>query len=67
MAKTRMILFRVTQSQYERIQNNAQAKGHTSVASYLRYTALDKDLVFEKRFNDMYKVIVGFQIPKNKN
>jgi hypothetical protein len=58
MAKTRMILFRVTQSQYERILNNAQAKGHKTLASYLRDTSLNKDMVFEKRFDEMYRAIV---------
>ncbi|MFC1723613.1 hypothetical protein ACFL0V_05725 [Nanoarchaeota archaeon] len=58
MAKTKMILFRVTQNQYERIQNNAQAKGHKTMASYLRDLALNKDMVFEKRFTEMYKIII---------
>jgi hypothetical protein len=58
MAKTRMILFRVTPTQYERILNNASAKGHKTMAGYLRYLALNKDMVFEKRFNEMYNVVV---------
>jgi hypothetical protein len=58
MAKTRIILFRVTESQHERILNNAHAKGHKTMASYLRDTALNKDLVFEKRFDEMYDAIV---------
>lgn len=62
-----MILFRVTQSQYERIQNNAQAKGHKTTASYLRDIALNKDIVFEKRFDEMYQTIVGNKPRTHKN
>ena len=57
MRKTRQILFRVTASQYERIKNNAQAKGHKTMASYLRDTALNKSLIFEERFMEIYKII----------
>ena len=58
MAKTKMVLFRVTASQYERICNNAQAKGHKTLASYLREISLSKDMVFERQFKEMYDVIV---------
>ena len=52
-----MILFRVSQTQYERILNNAQAKGHKTLASYLRNLALEKDILFEQRFLEMYRII----------
>ncbi|MFH1668989.1 MAG: hypothetical protein ABIA62_03600 [Candidatus Woesearchaeota archaeon] len=39
--------------------NNAQAKGHKTMASYLRDVSLNKDRVFERRFDEMYKAIVG--------
>jgi hypothetical protein len=58
MANTRIVIFRVTKSQHERIRNNAQAKGHKTMASYLRDTTLNKDMVFEQRFNEMYDIIV---------
>lgn len=57
MAKTRFIVFRVTSSQHERIRNNAQAKGYLSIASFMRYLALEKDLVFEQKFEEMYKIL----------
>jgi hypothetical protein len=52
-----MLLLRVTPSQYERIRNNAQAKGFTTIASYLRDLALNKDLLFEQRFMEIYQII----------
>jgi len=65
MAKTRMILFRVTESQHDRIWNNVYAKGYKSLASYMRYLALDKDMMFEQRFNEMYNKIVRTRTESN--
>jgi len=28
-----------------------------SIAQFIRYLALDRDLTFENRFNDMYKIL----------
>ncbi len=61
MAKIRFILFRVTQTQYERIKNNAHAKGHKTLSGYLRDLALNKDLLFEQRFNEMYDILVSLE------
>lgn len=58
MNKTRTIQFRVTRDQYERIINNARAKGYLNISAYLRDLALNKDLVFEKKFNELYEIIV---------
>jgi len=56
--KTRFIQLRVTKDQYERIINNSRAKGYLNVSAYLRDLALEKDLVFQKKFNEIYGVIV---------
>ena len=58
MAKTRFIQFRVNQNQYERIKLNAQARGFANMSSYLRDLALSKDMIFERKLNEMYEVIV---------
>ena len=58
MNRTRFIQFRVTRDQYERIKNNARAKGYLNLSHYLRDLALDKNLMFEQKFNEMYEVIV---------
>ena len=62
-----MILFRVTESQHDRIWNNVYAKGYKSLASYMRDIALNKDIVFEKRFDEMYRIIVGNSSKSHKN
>ena len=59
MAKTRYIQVRLTNNQYERICNNAQAKGYRTLSSYLRHVALDRDLIFDKHFLEIHKIITG--------
>ena len=49
MNKTRFIQFRVTRDQYERIKNNARAKGYLNLSHFLRDLALDKNLIFDAR------------------
>ena len=63
MNKTRFIQFRVTRNQYERITINANAKGYVNISAYLRDLALNKDMVFERKFNEIYEVIT--KIKKN--
>lgn len=58
MGKTRLIQFRVSRIEHERIYNNARAKGFMTISGYLRHLALNRDLIFEKKFDKMYEVIV---------
>ena len=58
MQKTKLIQFRVTKYQYERIRNNTESKGFRTISAYLRETALNKDLAFEKKFQEIYEVIM---------
>lgn len=56
--KTKIIQFRITSPQYERLLNMVQAKGCTTLSEYLRRAALEKDLLFEIRFEEMYNKIM---------
>lgn len=56
--KTMNIQVRVTRDQYGRIKNNAEAKGYTTVAQFMRYLALDKDMLFERKFNELYNQLM---------
>ena len=56
--KTRFIQFRVTSEQHSRIIQNARARGYLHLSTYLRELALVKDMLFERKINEMYKVIV---------
>jgi len=51
------IQIRVTPEQHERIRNKAQAKGYKTITSFIRNLALEKDLVFEQRFDEIYRIL----------
>ena len=51
------IQVRVTPEQYERIRNKAQSKGYTTLSAYILRTVLEKDLLFEQRFEEIYRIL----------
>ena len=57
MTKEPAISFRVTPEQYERIKNKAYAKGYKTLTSFILHLALEKDLLFEQRFEEIYRTI----------
>jgi len=62
MPKNRIINFRVTNEQYERIKNNTNAYGYITMASYLRYLALEKSMLIDNKIienNRLIKEILG--------
>jgi predicted DNA binding CopG/RHH family protein len=58
MAKIRYIQVRVSDDQFERVKNNATAKGYKNTSQYIRDLALEKDMVFDRRFNEIYNAIM---------
>ncbi len=58
MSKTRYVQVRVNQDQFERIKNNASAKGKKTLAEYARESMLEKPLIFERKFEEMYQEIM---------
>ena len=65
MAKTRYVQVRVSQDQFDRIKNNASAKGYKTTAHYVRDLMLEKNLVFERKFEEMYQEL--FKISRRIN
>lgn len=57
MHKSKTIHIRVTPEQYERIKIKAHAKGYSTITSFILHLALEKDLLFEQRFDQMYRII----------
>ena len=57
MRKRKTIQVRVTPEQYERIKNKAHAKGYKTLTSFILNLALEKDLLFEQRFDEIYRII----------
>ena len=58
MVNNKRIFVRVTANQFERIRNNAHAKGFKTISAYVRSLTLRSDLIFEKKFNELYAKIV---------
>jgi len=59
--KTKIVPVRFSRDQYIRIFNNAKAKGHVNISSYLRDQVLGKSLAVEKQIfdnNEMLKDIL---------
>ena len=56
--KTIRVQFRVDKLQHERILNLARAKGFYSVADFIRYAVLEKDLSFERKFEEVHEAIM---------
>jgi hypothetical protein len=57
MPKNRRIHFRITEPQYARIKANAEAEGYITIAAYLRYLALEHDLLIDKKIIQMSRQI----------
>ncbi|MCK4859098.1 MAG: hypothetical protein KAS87_00900 [Candidatus Omnitrophica bacterium] len=68
MTQRRCLVVRLTKNQHERIRVNAQAKGYKTISQYVRSAMLEYDLVFEKKFDEMYQKLVSTEesIKKNK-
>jgi len=59
MTNHKYLFVRITKNQHERIKINAEAKGFKTISGYIRSLALEKDIVFEKRFDELYEKIVN--------
>lgn len=57
MPKNRIIKFRVSNQQYERILNNKEVYGHVTMASYLRSLALERNIVIENKIIENNRLI----------
>ncbi len=54
MVMLRVVQVRMTRDQYERLKNNAQVKGFSSLSSYVRYVALQHDFFLERKILEIH-------------
>ena len=52
------IVVRVTKSQLERIKNNTEATGYSTISAYLRSLALEHDSTTQAKIHEIYQVVV---------
>ena len=55
--RARTIQIRVSNDQYERIRNKAMARGYKTLTAFMLHLALEKDLLFEQRFDEIYHIV----------
>lgn len=55
---------RLNPDQKERLKNNASAKGFETISAYVRDLILNKNLVYERKLDEIYERIMN--IPKSK-
>ncbi|MEK6886512.1 MAG: hypothetical protein AABW88_01650 [Nanoarchaeota archaeon] len=58
MVKTRYVQVRVSHDQLERIKNNASAKGYRTISHYARDLMLEKNLYFERKFDELCEEVL---------
>ena len=57
MVKLRYVQVRVTDAELARIKNNAAARGFPTASAYIRSFALDRDLWFEKKLQEIIIIL----------
>lgn len=67
MRKNKLMQFVITGEQYDRIKNLTSSKGFFHMADYIRFATLEKDLTFERKFEEIHKAImIILEVIKNK-
>lgn len=66
MVMIRAVQVRLTKDQHERLKNYAEMNGFSSLASYIRYVALDQDFVMRQKVFEIHAHLLGDQDQKKK-
>jgi len=59
MVNQRCLIVRLTKNQHERVRTNAEAKGYKTISSYIRALALEQNMNFEDKFNEIYNKLIN--------
>jgi hypothetical protein len=49
----------MTRNQYERIKDNSKIKGFNTLSSFLRYVALERDNILERKLFEIHRFLLG--------
>ena len=66
MVMIRAVQVRLTKDQHERLKNYAEMKGFSSLASYIRYVALDQDFIVRQKIFEIHAHLLGEQAQTKK-
>lgn len=72
MVSNRRIQVRLTRDQYERLKNHSEVRGFGSLSAYIRFMALDQDLVLQQKLYEIHAHLLGGESgskvrPKNRS
>ncbi len=59
MVMIRTVQVRLTRDQYERLKNNAHARGFDSLSSFVRHVTLHHDALLEKKVFEIHEHLLG--------
>ncbi len=59
MVRTGAVEGRLTRTQQEQVRRHAARRGFTSLASCLRYVALDNEFVVHQKINEIHRAVLG--------
>ena len=66
MVMIKAVQVRLTRNQWERLRNYAEMNGFSSLASYIRYVALDQDFVLRQKIFEIHSFLLGDQSKSKK-
>ena len=67
MVMIRAVQVRLTGNQHEQLKHNAEMRGFSSLASYIRYVALEQDFVTKQKIFAIHDLLLGNEVQQKKN
>jgi len=59
MVRNRSVQVRLTRAQYERLKNNCEIRGFRTLSDFVRFVALDQDLILQQRVHEIHEHLLG--------
>ena len=57
--RNKTVHVRISSTEHQRLVNCMNARGFNKLSDYVRFLAFDKDLLFDMKFNEIYKIIIS--------
>lgn len=64
--KNKILKFRITSQQYNILKNITEAKGFATLSDYLRFIALEKNLLFDRKIDEIYNAVMKLSVKDSK-
>jgi len=64
MVKNRMLQVRVTREQYERVSENANRQGFSSISDFVRFQTLEREWGMEQKITAIHDLLISQEVAK---